>query len=632
MAFRKRPPEPYKCIKVPLKYIICDTKKLLILSDAVTRANKIVIKSYQLLRLFLLSKYHDAATIPIVNKKLLNMIFNIIQSNSNTIKDSTTSVYKELEALFTSHITDKENGKGLSQVLCSYINVEMITAFENNIKVHFFDYLNRFVNSYWKSKLGDTIKKDELKKELKKVKNDILTGQTDKLTCDVKYHDWLKSEIYNIIPKTFKSSYYYDIKVEPQKYVKYMIYQNVQLEKFGGKMYQFCPLRNNCIPHYIHLDNTTIIKLFVEGNKTRYTNDIEGTKKELWTNHFHTKKIDRIKLKNYAFDYAFHTDGYCASLRFIHIDEQVKKIKKQKKMRDGRKKADKKEVKKEVKKIEKIDKVDKKEDKNNQDEFQYIDDIKPDYFKGKNFVVVDPGKRDLLTMRNEKGIKLKYSNKQRLFETKRLKYHSLLANYKESLNITLHESKLNQVNSKTCDVSKFRDFIKVKNEVNKEVLSLYEKEKFRQYKWYTYINTKRSEDKLLNKIEKTYGKDVLIIHGDWSQGKQMSNFISTPNIGLKRKLRERFEVYNIDEYRTSKIHYKTEEECKNLWLPDLKGVRRKLHSVLTYKMENKRLGCVNRDQNACLNLIKVYKYYIEHQTRPLIYKRGPKNDTKQCRT
>jgi len=48
-----------------------------------------------------------------------------------------------------------------------------------------------------------------------------------------------------------------------------------------------------------------------------------------------------------------------------------------------------------------------------------------------------------------------------------------------------------------------------------------------------------------------------VIIGVWSIGQQMVNFISTPNITLKRKLKERFKVYNIDEYRTSCLNYKT---------------------------------------------------------------------------
>ena len=87
----------------------------------------------------------------------------------------------------------------------------------------------------------------------------------------------------------------------------------------------------------------------------------------------------------------------------------------------------------------------------------------------------------------------------------------------------------------------------------------------------------------------------------------MRNFISTPNLGIKRELKKRFKrVYNIDEYRTSKLHYQTEEECSNLEYLDKKNKKRELHSVPTYKMENQRLGCINRDRNGRNNIKKVF--------------------------
>ena len=44
--------------------------------------------------------------------------------------------------------------------------------------------------------------------------------------------------------------------------------------------------------------------------------------------------------------------------------------------------------------------------------------------------------------------------------------------------------------------------------------------------------------------------------------------ISTSNVRLKTILKEKFKMYNIDEYKTSKLHHKTEEECTNLKLKD----------------------------------------------------------------
>jgi type II secretory pathway component PulJ len=146
-----------------------------------------------------------------------------------------------------------------------------------------------------------------------------------------------------------------------------------------------------------------------------------------------------------------------------------------------------------------------------------------------------------------------------------------------------------------------------------------------KYKWYSYINTKRSEDNLLNRIEEIFGKNIILIYGDWSAGQQMRNFISTPNIGLKRKLNERFRVYNIDEYNTSAISCKNnEEKCKNLYLLNKEGNLKKIHAVLTFKMKNGRYGCINRDRNSVNNMKTITEYWLENKTRPIAFRRSIK--------
>lgn len=142
-------------------------------------------------------------------------------------------------------------------------------------------------------------------------------------------------------------------------------------------------------------------------------------------------------------------------------------------------------------------------------------------------------------MRNKKKV-LRYSNRQHLQRTKRLKYKKLLYNYKGKNGIKDIEKELTSYNSKSCDFDKFKAYIKKKNEINQVLFEKYEAEVFRKYKWYGYINRRRAETDLVRQITKTFGKDTTIIYGDWSQGEQMRNFISTPNLGLKRKLGEYF--------------------------------------------------------------------------------------------
>ena len=114
-------------------------------------------------------------------------------------------------------------------------------------------------------------------------------------------------------------------------------------------------------------------------------------------------------------------------------------------------------------------------------------------------------------MMDDDGNFLSYTNKQRIRETKRLKYQALLKNCKDKLNITTKENTLSVFNSKTCNLEKFKEYISEKIKVNQELYTSYSTEKFRQYKWYAYINKKRTEDNMLNKIENKHNNTESVI-------------------------------------------------------------------------------------------------------------------------
>ena len=51
-------------------------------------------------------------------------------------------------------------------------------------------------------------------------------------------------------------------------------------------------------------------------------------------------------------------------------------------------------------------------------------------------------------------------------------------------------------------------------------------------------------------------------------------------------------------------------EKETLIMENKKHITRKLHSVLTLKMETNRKECINRNYNACLNMRKIFNDYI----------------------
>ena len=186
------------------------------------------------------------------------------------------------------------------------------------------------------------------------------------------------------------------------------------------------------------------------------------------------------------------------------------------------------------------------------------------------------------------------------------------------------ERDMSFLRTRTCNIPKFKEYITYKNiALRSEYGETYKNKIFKKYSWYAYIDKQRALDNLLNTIESIYGPrdNLRIIYGDWSIGHQLSKFISTPMIGLKRKIASRFKVYNIDEYRTSMLDHKSETQCENLHLPDKHGKLREIHSILTYKM-NGRLSCINRDYNAVLNMRKLTLSYLNNEPRPINYCRG----------
>jgi len=117
----------------------------------------------------------------------------------------------------------------------------------------------------------------------------------------------------------------------------------------------------------------------------------------------------------------------------------------------------------------------------------------------------------------------------------------------------------------------------------------------------------------------------VLAYGNWSQGKgyQMKHFMPTPNIGIKKLLGTRFTILDVDEYKTSKIYNKTFTELTNIKVRKGKH-NKKIHEILTLKEELEWRIFVNRDKNACKNILNIVDCYLKNQTRPEVFRRQTK--------
>ena len=129
-----------------------------------------------------------------------------------------------------------------------------------------------------------------MRQQLKKVKNDLINNT---LISDNQYHTWINEIRNKIVPSIFINSIAYDVKVEPLKYLPYMITMNRELEKIGKKQFHCFPLRNSTVPKSIDIDTAALLELLKDKdtkNSRSGENAIENSKKSLWSEYFDAKR------------------------------------------------------------------------------------------------------------------------------------------------------------------------------------------------------------------------------------------------------------------------------------------------------------------------------------------------------
>ena len=653
--------------KCPLKNIIKNQQLLFDINDSVISINKIIIQLYQFLRLYLLNEYRNKRELPLIDINFIKNIIKTITKRQDTRGkppgDETKILLEKLEMFYESDykqcVIDEDvidNTK--MNFIMAYEAIDTVKNIENNISEHFIDYVNKFVNITFnvKDKLNkvDKLKiskeekktmKKEISTEFRKVKNDLLKTTTI-YDSDKKYHMWLNQHRTNIIRKEKfdKDSIYYDVCSNSQDYLKSIFYINEQLEKMNDsiknekeqiKLFQVIPQRKNIIPKYITLDTCGLINLVIKENIKEYLDNVEKHQNELWEKYFKLHK--RVfKRKNYSFHFMIKTDGVGCSV-LLH------------KMKDG------KPIKITYDLQRKTNELLKTKDK-------YIEEIEiTEEMKKKKIVVIDPNMSDLIhcltktspvetTIKNPNGniisyekhddnITFRYTQNQRRLETRNKKYNKIIQTINTTTKIDEktvkeYETILSNYNSKTMNYKKYIDYCKKKNEINRILFEHYKEYIFRKLKLNRFINTQKSENKMLKNFEKKFGspKNVIIVIGDFDKKEGFKGKEPTICKRFRRLFRNfGYEVYLINEFRTSKLCNVCEHECENFLERKSKKPHNKDELTLCWGLlccNNTKCKMIhNRDKNACLNMYKIVKSIFAGKGRPEKYCHSLKEET-----
>jgi hypothetical protein len=509
--------------------------------------------------------------------------------------------------------------------ILDYLTIDIFTMYENNIKFHYVEYVERYVNVVWKKKfIVSKIRKmnitqkakeqrvNNLCTQLRKIKTDLLNVENTNYKSHSMYHIWINQQKQFITPNktTYKkNNIVYDLMCSPMDYFPCMIKMMKQVENEEQTISNVFPMRSEIIPKHIRLDTTTLIHLLMtkkQGNKSDYLTKGNLKRKEdkIWNFFFRTER-KMFHKKYYEFHHMIETDGVSCSLLLLRKDLIGKKLPMMKKGLSTE---------------------------------TYIDEL-TDYtqLQNKKIVAIDPGKCDLIycvDADNKEANEFRYSQDQRRKETKKKKYSKIqLELKKEKINgktIIEWETELSKLNRKSLNISKFKEYIQNKSEINHILFTFYEKYIFRKLRLQSYRNTKKSEQKMINQFKKIFGneKDVVVCFGDYEQKKQMKFKEATKGKGMRTLFRKaRFQTYLVDEFRTSCMCSKCEIGiCKKTMIRENPKPYRS-GNVLIHGLICCKNGCGywNRDVNGATNIYKIAYNAINNKERPNYLSRSNKS-------
>jgi len=626
------PTDYFKGIKTSLKSVLKHPDiNLPKIANAVIKCNKIVIQTMMFMKLFLLDHYDKHNKLPVINDEFINSCMKILcnekasgrppKKEIKELKDSLTAFYKtDFQPIIQNENLDYTH----MNTILDYLTIDILTMYENNIKLHYVEYIERYVNVIWKKKfimnkirkLNITQKEKEkrannLCNQLRKIKTDLLNIENSNYKSHSMYHKWINQKQF-ITPNkaTYKkNNIVYDLMCSPFDYFTCMIFMMKQIEEEEQTIYNVFPMRSEVIPKHIRLDTTTLVHLLMtkkQGNKSDFLTKGNLKRKEdkIWEFFFRTER-KFFKKKYYEFHHMIETDGVSCSLLLLRKDLVGKKLPMMKKVLSTE---------------------------------TYIDEL-DDYstLQNKKIVAIDPGKCDLIYCvdnSNKEANKFRYSQDQRRKETKKKKFSKIHLELKqEKINgktIIEWETEISKFNRKSLNIPKFKEYIKKKSEINGMLFTFYEKYIFRKLRLQSYRNTKRSEQRMLNNFKRIFGneKDVVVCFGDYEQKQQMKYKEPTKGKGMRTLFRKAgFQTYLVDEFRTSCKCSKCEiGVCvKNMVGKNPKPY--KSGNVLIHGLICCKNGCGywNRDVNGATNIYKIAYNAINNKERPNYLSRSKNN-------
>lgn len=626
-------------VKTRLKHVLTDQELLKRLREGVERVHTITADTYNLIKLDILTHFQAAThgeTHATFDHQTAEAVSEAVSFTNRYVEaalkaavadtkvgrpcaEGSKTITGRLKALHAQHQQtgampqSKTSGENTSFIL-KYVATEVVTAYKNNVWMHFAKYPKRYVRTFMMSREVarqgvETQWQLPTEDRRRVVREAAAAAEAILYTNDTPSPEFqfLAPSIGSFTKDTQKNAglRLYDMKVHPERYIPYMLHINRCFQDMGARMYNPLSLRTTFVPGHLHLDTQGLVDLLVHGKEaistlkaglesrdipttgTRYSlpnlkgkNDFAKQIEKLVSQElahlvshktgapsFRTaiwQELTKVGSHKHAplelgngmvFDNMITTDGYSVSLHYTRKD--LYGVTKFNKENDGEPNS-------------------KKQKQASKDAFQYVQNLDQGVkdrllSTATTLLWADPGKGSLLTVGKvigdeacSHGVRtVSYSGRQRREES------SQNRNQKERRSIVerdlgagcLHDVEVSLgadgASHRSCHMESFTSYLKKRYGASGQILTqLYDSWIFRRHKFRAFAGRKSSEAKFVDRVVEAFqedGKELGLLYGNWGKNPNMKHQPPSPGIGLRRTVESRIRTYTVDERRTSSV-------------------------------------------------------------------------------
>lgn len=321
----------YTVVKNKLCNIVRDEGDGMIINQAVVAVHRIVVHTMQLIKLYFLS----SSEVPKVDHHFVMCCMRVVRESKMDGRTKQPEEYQRLADFFNTQYKPTMSGesgecmkmKNLTQIL-DYAATQIVTEYETNVKQHFVEYVERFINVLFDKKEKwkdlDGAGRAELARQLRAYKTLILENRRDGVPEDLACH------LAHILPSCLNTpgaNPMHELARNPQAFLPSMVYLMRFVEAKGEPTMSVFPCRTSIVPKYITFDTASLIGLLLkeadrQGKTLKYYNERVRQEQEfLWGLYFNTgMRCFASRNKVYQFNYIIQTDGIGCSILLVRKD------------------------------------------------------------------------------------------------------------------------------------------------------------------------------------------------------------------------------------------------------------------------------------------------------------------------